>query len=181
MGKKWGSNEDIHIGDIFRCWSISGYDIWMYYQVVELRGKSQVVLHAVESERYINEIVPEDSPLWWARNRSRPLPGQFAPLDNPVMRWAFWQRNAYIELTAEKLTAWVLPQRDMDGRIQLQAMGLFYKKMGYSFSQELPEDWEPWDEETLRKYEEYERQEREAAARALNERMCHGKNSQRED
>ena len=178
MGKKWGSNEDIHVGDIFQCWSPI-YDVWWeYYQVVELRGKSQVVLHAVYSERYINEIIPEDSPLYWRREQSRPLRGKFASLDDPVVRWGFWKQNAYIELTTEKMTAWVLPEREDDGRIRLQAMGLLYQKTGYWFSQGLPEDWEPWDEEKLRENEEYVRQLAEEADKSWNERMERIRNGQ---
>ena len=73
MGKKWGSNEDIHIGGIFCCYA----DSWPeYYQVTALRGRTQVILHAVRSEIYINEGIAESSSLYWRRERTWPLTGQ---------------------------------------------------------------------------------------------------------
>lgn len=65
MGRKWGSNESIRIGDIFECISVlSSWARPEYYQVVALRGRTQVMLHAIRSETYINEGIAEDSPLY---------------------------------------------------------------------------------------------------------------------
>ena len=70
MGKKRGSNEDIRIGGIFECWD--GPDMLQpdsdYYQVVALRGKTQVVLRPLQMETYINEGIAEDSPLHWGNS-----------------------------------------------------------------------------------------------------------------
>lgn len=167
MGKKWGSNEDIHVGDIFRCWSTWGGEVWEYYQVVELRGKSQVVLHAIYSECFINEGISEDSPLFWRRERTRPVPGKFADLNHPVERRVYCIQGGYLELTTEKLTAWVCPERYDDGTYRLQAMGMLYKKWGLCFNQELPKSWAVWDAETIRKLEEYERLNDEALSKSL--------------
>lgn len=162
MGKKWGSNEDIHIGDIFSSWG----EIWQYYQVVELRGKCQVMLHAIYSERFVNEGIPEDYKLFWRRKRTRPVPGAFADVNHPVERREYCIRGKRFELITERLTAWVCPKRNEDGRHQLQAMGLHYKMLGLCFDQEFPKDWAVWDADMIEKLEEYERQYSEASDRA---------------
>jgi len=53
MGSKWGSNEDIHIGDIFQCWfgPYVGQPDSDYYQVAALRGRTQVVLRPLRRHR----------------------------------------------------------------------------------------------------------------------------------
>lgn len=167
-----GSNENIHVGDIFHCWN-SDYTCYDYYQVTALRGKTQVVLRAIKMETYINEGIAEDSPLYWRRKGWRPLPGQFWPLDKPVIRYGFWVRGKYIDVTPEEVTAWVMPEQFFtEGRPRLQAVGLAWKKLGRIwFELGLPEDWEPWDAEMIRKLEEHERQEEEYERQEAEARM----------
>jgi len=80
MGNKWGSNEGIRTGDIFGCW----YGPYVvrpdsdYYQVAALRGKTQVVLRPLRMETYINEGIEKDSPLYWLRERKRPVVSQYS-------------------------------------------------------------------------------------------------------
>lgn len=147
MGKKWGSNEGIRIGDIFECWGSPYLDQpdSNYYQVVALRGKTQVVLRPLQMATYINEGIAEDSPLHWRRERKRPLPGRF--------------------MTAEHLIVWVLPDRTIEGRPQLREV-----RWNAIYSLALPEDWEPWDAETIKQLEEEDLQARkELAQRWLGE------------
>ena len=110
MGKKWGSNEDIRIGDVFECWD--GPDMLQpdsdYYQVVALRGKTQVVLRPLQMETYINEGIAEDSPLHWRRERKRPLPGRFMTAEH-LTALVRYERGKEIRRTGEEVTAWVLP------------------------------------------------------------------------
>lgn len=163
MGKKWGSNEDIHIGSIFCCYA----DGWPeYYQVTALRGKTQVILHAVRSETYINEGIAEGSSLLGRRERTRPLAGQLLSADE-VMTFAFWERGKTVRITQEEVTARVLPCRSVDGRPLLQVMGIAGKRMRVTFTLGRPEDWEPWDAEMIRKLEEYERQSKEVFIKRL--------------
>lgn len=165
MAQKWGSNEDIHIGDIFQseeAWSLYS----LYYQVTALRGKTQVVLHAIDSERYINELIQEDSPLYWRRKQERPLPGQFLD-EGELGVYGFQQRGKWIRLTQERVTAWVLPDPVFGDRLQLRAVGLPWKKWGLCFYSLRPEDWEPWDAETIRRMEEEDRAEHEELRKRL--------------
>lgn len=163
MGKKWGSNQDIHAGDIFCCWT----DGWpTYYQVTALRGRTQVILHAVRSETYINEGIAEDSPLYWHRKRTRPLAGQLLPADETIA-FVFWERGKPVRVAQEEVTAWVLPCRSVDDRPQLQVMGIAGKRMHVTFTMGQPEDWEPWDAEMIRKLEEYARQKNEVFMKHL--------------
>lgn len=151
MGKKWGSNEGIHIGDIFECWEyLPDSD---YYQVAALRGKAQVVLRPIHTEKYINEGIEKGSPLYWRRERKRPLPGQFMTL---IPR-ARDERGKRILRTGEEVTAWVLPDRTVEGRFALQEV---HWRSQYTLA--LPEDWEPWDAEKIKKLEEEARAEEEA-------------------
>ena len=161
MGKKWGSNEDIRVGDIFRC-----ENVWIdpsgrpkYYQVVALRGRTQVVLHAVRSETYTQEGISEDGPLYFYRTRTRPLLGQFMAREEMWEIRAFWKGDKYIEVSGEEVTAWVQPVRWPDGSPQLREMGPGGWKWGYIYELERPEDWEPWDLETVRRMEEERLQE----------------------
>lgn len=127
MAQKWGSNENIHIGDIFHVSDL--YDDWrLYYQVTALRGRTQVILHAIQEETYFQEGISEDSPLYWHRKRVRPLLGQFLPMDKPFVTYGLWERGQYMEFTQELVTAWVLPDLQIDGRTRLRAVGLPWRK-----------------------------------------------------
>lgn len=158
MGQKWGSNEGIHIGDIFECW----YGPYMsepdsdYYQVVALRGKTQVVLRPLRTEKYINERIEKGSPLYWCREQKRPLPGQFMTADEllPMVRY---KRGREIRRTGVEATAWVQPYRTVENRPCLQEV-----RWKSSFVLALPEDWEPWDAEKIKELEEEDRAEKEA-------------------
>lgn len=155
MNHKWGSNEDIHVGDIFRC-----ENVWIspsgrpeYYQVVALRGKTQVVLHAVWSETYTQEGISEDGPMHYYRTRTRPLPGQFMAREDMWEIRAFWKGDKCIEVSGEEVTAWIQPDRWPDGSPQLREMGPGGWKWGYIYELVRPEDWEPWDVETAKRLE----------------------------
>ena len=166
MGKKWGSNEGIRIGDIFECW----YGPYLdrpdsdYYQVVALRGKTQMVLRPLQRETYINEGIAEDSPLHWRRERKRPLPGCFMTAKH-LTALVRYERGKEIRRTGEEVTAWVLPDHTIEGRPQLQEVCW---KAIYNLA--LPKDWEPWDAETIKQLEEEDLQARkELAQRWLGE------------
>lgn len=92
MGKKWGSNEDIRVGGIFRFRCDSFHMLYSgrseHYQVVALRGKTQVVLRAVQSETYTQEGISEGGPMHYYRRRTRPLLGQF------MVREEMWEIRA---------------------------------------------------------------------------------------
>lgn len=163
MSGKWGSNEGIHIGDIFYCWHgpyVSEPDS-DYYQVVSLRGRTQVVLRPIRTEKYINEGIGEDSPIYWYREQNRPLPGQFMTASE-LIAFARYERGKEIRRTGEEVTAWVLPDRTVDGRLLLQEV-----RWHAAYSLALPGDWEPWDAETVKQLEEEARQEKEALIRRL--------------
>lgn len=149
MGKKWGSNEDIRIGDVFECWD--GPDMLQpdsdYYQVVALRGKTQVVLRPLQMETYINEGIAEDSPLHWRRERKRPLPGHFMTAEH-LTALVRYERGKEIRRIGEEVTAWVLPDHTIEGRSRLQEV-----RWNAIYSLALPEDWEPWDAETIKQLE----------------------------
>lgn len=165
MSKKWGSNEGIRIGDIFECWCgpYGGQPDSDYYQAVALRGKTQVVLRPLRMETYINEGIEKDSPLYWRRERKRPLPGQFMIMTaDELVAMARYERGKEIRRTGEEVTAWVLPDKTVEGRFQLQEV-----RWGSIFSLARPEDWEPWDAETIRRMEEEALQEREDFARSF--------------
>lgn len=163
MGKRWGSNEDIHIGDIFCCYA----DSWPeYYQVTALRGRMQVILHAIRSETYINEGIAEGSSLYWRRERTRPLAGQLLPVDETIAS-VFWKCGKPVRVMQEEVTAWVLPCRSVEDRPQLQVMGVAGKRMHVTFTLGQPEDWEPWDAEMIRKLEEYAHQNNEVFIKRL--------------
>ena len=121
MSKKWGSNEGIRIGDIFWCWCgpYVGQPDSDYYQIVALRGKTQVVLRPLRMETYINDGIEKDSPLYWLRERKRPLPGQFMTADE-LVAMARYERGKEIRRTGEEVTAWVLPDKTVEGRLLLQ-------------------------------------------------------------
>ena len=71
MGKKWPTNENIHIGDIFKH---SSYDECgsgcSFYQVVGLRGKTLVELRGIRGESYVDESCQ----LGYGQVKVRPLP-----------------------------------------------------------------------------------------------------------
>ena len=169
MGNKWGSNEDIRVDDIFECLCgpYLGNPDSAYYQVAALRGRSQVALRPLRTERYINEGIGEDSPLSLFRERTRPLPGQFLTADD-VSAMVRYECGREIRRTGLEVTAWVLPNRTAEGRVQLWEV-----RWGSGFRQSLPEDWVPWDAETVRQLEEAILQEREDFARRfLGEEGC---------
>ena len=158
MGQKWGRNEGIHIGDIFECLNgpyLSNPDS-DYYQVVALRGKTQVVLRPLRIEKYINEGIEEDSPLHWHRERKRPLSGQFLTEDEVVPKTRR-ERGKEIRRTGVEVTAWVMPYRTAENRSCLQEV-----RWKASFVLALPEDWEPWDAEKIKELEKEDRAEKEA-------------------
>lgn len=163
MGNKWGSNEGIRVGDIFECLCgpYLGDPDSDYYQVAALRGRTQVALRPLRTERYINEGIEGDSPLSLFRERTRPLPGQFLTADDVSARVRY-ERGREIRRTGLEVTAWVLPNRTVEGRVQLQEV-----RWGSGFSQSFPEDWAPWNAETIRQMEEKTLQEREDYARRL--------------
>lgn len=74
MGKKWPTNENIQIGDIFEetfrdeCGSSCAF-----YQVVGKRAKTLVELRHIRGERFVDE----NCNLSLGQVRVRPLPGQF--------------------------------------------------------------------------------------------------------
>lgn len=154
MGKKWGSNEDIHVGDIFRC---NGGMISSgrpeYYQVVALRGRTQVVLHAVRSETFTQEGISEDGLMHCYRTRTRPLLGQFMAREEMWEICAFWKGDKCIEVSGEEVTAWVQPERRPDGTPWLLEVGPGGWRKGYYYEPVRPEDWEPWDVETAKRLE----------------------------
>lgn len=163
MGNKWGSNEGIRVGDIFECLRgpYLGNPDSDYYQVAALRGRTQVALRPLRTERYINESIEADSPLSLFRERTRPLPGQFLTADD-VSAMVRYERGREIRRTGLEVTARVLPNRTAEGRVQLQEV-----RWGSGFRQSFPEDWAPWDAETIRQMEEKTLQEREDYARRL--------------
>lgn len=168
MGQKWGRNDGIHIGDVFYCWGPPTFALCSeraeHYQVIALRGKAQVVLRALRSEPYINENVKEGSPLWRIfRERSRPLPGQFMA-ESELEVTPFMVNGKLILTPGWEVTAWVLPFKSPEGRYRLIEVGW---KKGVGFDMEYPEDWESWDEETIKRLEEKARAEEEQFLRKL--------------
>ena len=161
MSKKWGSSEGIRIGDIFECWfgPYAGQPDSDYYQVAALRGRTQVVLRPLRMETYINEGIEEGSPLYSLRERNRPLPGQFMTAGE-LTALVRDERGKEIRRTGEEVTAWVPPDRTVEGRLLLQEI---HWKSSFSLAQ--PEDWEPLDTETIQQMEEEYRQEKEDFAR----------------
>lgn len=114
-----------------------------------------------------NEGIGEDSPLSLFRERTRPLPGQFLTADD-VSAMVRYECGREIRRTGLEVTAWVLPNRTAEGRVQLQEV-----RWGSGFSQSFPEDWVPWDAETIRRTEKKTLQEREDFARRfLGEEGC---------
>lgn len=169
MGRKWGSNEDIHVGDIFDCIaSASPFARPDYYQVVALKGRTQVVLHAIHSETYINEGISEDSPLSRYRKRDRPLPGQFMREDEMREIREYRKQGKLIRFAGERVTAWVSPDRAGNGRLLLYEVGEIGRGLGVYYTLAEPKDWEPWDAEAIRKLEEYERAYNEVLREHLN-------------
>lgn len=151
MGKKWGSNEDIHIGDIFS--SFAGRDRPTYYQVTALRGSTQVVLRAIEEESFIQEGISEGSPLYRQRERTRPLPGKFMPeVGYRELRY----RGKLICFFVETVTAWVRPDRMDDGSPVLQEVGHSGWQEGVTYDLVRPEDYETWTPEQIKLLEKYE-------------------------
>lgn len=115
-GWKWGSNEDIRIGDIFECWGgpyISPPDS-NYYQVVARRGRTQVVLRPLRMER------------------NQPLPGQFMTAGE-LTAMVRYERGKEIRRTGEEVIAWVLPYKTVEGEFLLNEV-----RWRSVFSQALP-------------------------------------------
>ncbi len=174
MGKKWGSNEGIQIGDVFRCsrpffFAPAGAERAEHYQVTALKGKTQVVLHAIHTESYINEGIAEDSLLYDKRKRTRPVLGQFLTEDDEEVTYGVRVEidGKEVRFHRAEVTAWVLfrPEQTPDHSFRLKEVGwenrIFY-------DQARPKDWEPWDAEMIRKLEEYYRQQDEALTRYLH-------------
>lgn len=153
MGKKWGSNANIHIGDIFY---YCGDYTWGYYQVVALKGKTQVVLHAIGMEWYINEGIGEDSPLFWRKKRRRPLPGWFLGRNDGFPVYSHRKKDKEFLEYVDELTAWVLPDVAGTGDNYLRIVGWLGRYGSIDFIQEFPKDWEPWTPEQIKLLEEYE-------------------------
>ena len=83
MGKKRLVTDGIRIRDIFDCYSYTWLGVHGYYEVTAFRGRTLVVLREVKFERYTNRGISEDSELYWRRERTRPLPGQFLEGSDP--------------------------------------------------------------------------------------------------
>lgn len=163
MGSKWGSNEGIRVGDFFECLCgpYLGDPDSDYYQVAALRGRTQVALRPLRTERYINEGIEEGSHLSLFRERTRPLPGQFLTASE-LIAMARYERGKEIMRTGEEVIAWVLPYKTAEGRVQLQEV-----RWGSTFSLAHPEDWAPWDAETIQRLEEEAAREKEEAIQRL--------------
>lgn len=163
MGRKWGSNESIRIGDIFECISVlSSWARPEYYQVVALRGRTQVVLRAICSETYINEGIAKDSPLYWRRERSRPLPGQFMDETEEWPVRSLWKGDKEIWDNWHTVTAWGLPFLAFGECPVFREISEFSRwQGGIIYTLELPEDWEPWNAKKIQELEEYDRQQHE--------------------
>lgn len=116
MGSKWGSNKDIRVGDIFECWCGPYMDRpdSDYYQVVALRGKTQVVLRPLRTKR------------------DRPLPGQFMTAGE-LTALVRYERGKEIRRTGEEVIAWVLPYKTVEGEFLLHEV-----RWRSVFSQALP-------------------------------------------
>ena len=101
MGKKWPTNENIQIGDIFNetfrdeCGSSCAF-----YQVVGKRAKTLVELRPIRGERFVDE----DCNLGLGQVWVRPLPGQFCE-------------------DAEIMTVGVCVPSEIDGRNWLHGRG----------------------------------------------------------
>ncbi len=164
MGKKWGSNEDIHIGDIFSSWGAEpGRPT--YYQVTALRGSTQVVLRAIEEETLIQEEISEDSPLYYRRERTRPVPGKFLP---EVGIRELMYRGKIIRCFAETVTAWVCPERTSEDRPRVREISRGRRDI-FIGDLVLPEDYAPWTPKQIRLLEEYEIAKSERARKWLLE------------
>lgn len=145
---KWGSNEGIRIGDIYEYWYSPYIDQAdsNYYQVVALRGRTQVVLRPLRMEQ------------------DRPLPGQFMTASEltPQVRY---ERGKEIRRTGEEVIAWVLPYKTAEGEFLLSEV-----RWRAVLSQVLPEDREPGDTEAIKQMEEeYLQARKELAQRWLGE------------
>lgn len=73
MGKKLPTNENIHIGEIYKTSFTSETEhSCAFYQVVGLRAKTLVELRAIRGECFVDETYDSHYKV-----RVRPLPGQF--------------------------------------------------------------------------------------------------------
>jgi len=154
MGKKWGSNEEIRIGDVFRSWIFWDDFPWVtdYYQVTALRGKTQVVLRALCTEFLFQGGSEEDHLRWLRAKQIRPLPGRFLP--EKELGWVqIYKKGKILSYPEGEVTAWVHPVKEPDGRIQLVEVGW---EKGVCFSMEYPEDWVPRDAEAINEPDEEE-------------------------
>ena len=99
---KWGSNENIRIGDIYEYWysPYIGQADSNYYQVAARRSRTQVVLRPLRMEG------------------DRPLPGQFMTSGELKVRVRY-ERGKEIRRTGEEVTAWVLPYKTVEGEFLL--------------------------------------------------------------
>ena len=118
MGIKRPTNENIHIGNIFKH---SSYDECgsgcSFYQVVGLRGKTLVELRGIRGESYVDESCQ----LGYGQVKVRPLPGQF------------WKDT-------EVMTVRVCSDDSDDGRHWLRERGETSRVFGTYYSQVLEGD-----------------------------------------
>lgn len=150
MGKKWGRNEDIQIGDIFYDFSSFTPVPAEYYQVTALRGKTLVELHAIHSDGHFSEgghWVP-----------TRPIPGCF--MDRKYAEdfgvYAVQRRGQTVLTAREEITARVMPEKTAWGMPLLRELEHFGKyRLEYWFWQTLPQDWAPWDPKDLQMMKDY--------------------------
>lgn len=149
MGKKWGRNEDIQIGDIFYDFSSLTPVPAEYYQVTALRGKTLVELRALHSDGYFSEgghWVP-----------TRPIPGCF--MDRKYAEdfgvYEVQRRGQTVRTAREEITARVMPEKTARGRLLLRELEYGWIRLEYWLEQILPEDWDPWDPEDLQMMKDY--------------------------
>ena len=103
MGTKRPTNENIHIGEIYKSTSTDETEHSCdFYQVVGLRAKTLVELRRIRDECFVDETCR----LAYAKVRVRPLPGQFVEGSEP-----FTVRAAGIsEYSGEKVLCEINPE-----------------------------------------------------------------------
>lgn len=83
MGKKLPTNENIHIGEIYKTTyrSETGHDC-AFFQVVGLRAKTLVELRQIRGECFVDETCDRA----YSQVKVRPLPGQFVDEETFTVR-----------------------------------------------------------------------------------------------
>lgn len=161
MNHKWASNKGIQIGDIYRCDTFWG-ERPEYYEVTALRGRTQVVLHAIHSEEFAQEGIEEGSPLSLYRTRTRPLPGQFMRREEMWGVCEVMYRGRRVLLTGEEAVAWAVDEQRVEGRpYRLREVGPGWHLHGVLYNYCPPEEWRVWSLEEVRAMEEECRREHE--------------------